>query len=227
MQQKNQNLNLYDWYLSEIFEVYYISHGKGFKKQKRIIPNPNLSQLWNFYLLKKDFVHLQKMIDSCLDDNLINTKDESDDTIVHKIKTQEHCLFALQNHANFSIINVDEETGYYYTSYYFIPNTVFQLAWKKLSKKEALKELKRPIRDSNTFANLCSSDKNFKKLIWLEKHFSFCFENHFKIQQYIHIAEKNNAYHNILFLKKMFQLKKNLQKNLPIPISSKSQTHKI
>lgn len=224
MRQENKNLNNYSWYLSEIYQIFYVSQGHGFKKETRIIKNPNLKQLWNFYVSHKNIPMLQSMINSHIDNSLINTKNENGDTIIHQIKSIQMYQFAIKNKADFSIDNIDGETGYYYSSYYFISLKAFQLVWKQLSQNQAIQKLKEIPIGVSTFANLCSNDKNLSKLIWLEKHFKISFDKYFEISQYIQYAHNHQSYKNVLFLKKMFALNNqlnydlNLKKNNPKPL---------
>lgn len=230
------------WKKEKIIDtIYIIDVDDNFKPiskgvlKRHITKNPNVNQLWFYYIRKNNIQALQEMIDEKV--AFIDIEDSDDgETILHRaiqLRNMKLVNFSIKNNANlYHKSYVEKEIPFYEASQPYVGVKIFKEIWKLLPKNK-LFDIFNEINceEISLIQKLISNDKNLSKLNWIEKYFNnewLTFkEDKEKYQKLINYAESKDAYKNVFFLRGLQTIKNNLKKNLIKNKSNKIRVNKI
>lgn len=219
------------WKKDKIIERYYrINTDTGESGYFNLVTkNPTIEQVWFSHIRKVNIRALKNMLDEKVIEINVKHKEDGDSIVHYAVRKKSLVLlnFCLQNKADFNLVsNVEEETAYYEASYGYIGIKIFSKVFENINE-EYLADflLQKNCTESMLIKNLCEDNRNYRKILWLEKKYPYEW-NEFKkkyLQKMIAWAEQAEANNNIFILKGLQKIKKQLENNLLINSTSKAK----
>lgn len=215
------------WKKEKIVKAYILCESdanKNWTRSRKLqtVKNPSIQEIWFYHIKNKNIKNLQEMIDQKVID--IDQKyDEDGETIVHcaiQVGSRKLIDFCIKNKANFYMVSsVEEETGFYEASQYYVSTNLFIKVWSQIEKGTEYREFCREnCEGTSLIKKLCCNDKNLEKIFWIEKQFPESWErlksNKKQWNEILDFSKEKESQEVLLFLKGLQKIKNELEKDL-------------